>query len=63
MRKFQGGDEVKIVDAPENGKHLIGKTGIVKPPQAHVYDDDDVIVWIDGGERGYFKERQLERVD
>ena len=63
MTKFKDGDRVKIVNAPEHGKHHIGKIGIAKTPGGHGYENDDVNVWVDGGEIGYFKEHQLERAD
>jgi hypothetical protein len=62
MRNFSDGDRVKVIDAAENGKHLIGKTGTAKQPQGQGYDYDDVIVWFNGGESGYFKEYQLQSV-
>lgn len=63
MKKFSDGDNVKVVDAPEHGKHLLGKLGVAKQPHGFGYEDDDEMVKFDGGGYGYFKEHQLEKAD
>jgi hypothetical protein len=63
MTKFKDGDKVKVIDAPEDKQHLVGKIGRVRPPQGFDYDQDLVFVSFDGGIRDGFAEHQLEKVE
>jgi hypothetical protein len=63
MTKFKDGDKVKVIDAPEDKQHLVGKIGRVRPPQGFDYDQDLVFVSFDGGVRDGFAEHQLEKVE
>jgi hypothetical protein len=63
MMKFKDGDKVKVIDAPEDKQHLVGKIGTVRPPQGFDYDQDLVFVSFDEGVRDGFAEHQLEKVD
>ena len=63
MTKFKDGDKVKVIDAPEDKHHLVGKIGRVRPPQGFDYDQDLVFVSFDGGIRDGFAEHQLEKVE
>jgi hypothetical protein len=63
MAKFKDGDQVKVIDAPTDKHHLVGKIGTVRPPQGFDYDQDLVFVSFDEGVRDGFTEHQLEKVD
>jgi hypothetical protein len=59
--QFKDGDRVKIIEVPEDKYRYLGKTGVAEQPKGFGQDDDDVIVWFEGGGNGYFKEHQLEK--
>jgi hypothetical protein len=63
MTKFKDGDRVKVIDAPEDKRHLVGKIGRAQQPQGFGYDEDLVFVSFDGGVGDGFAEHQLEKVD
>jgi hypothetical protein len=59
--RFKDGDRVKIIEVPEDESHYLRKTGVAKQPKGFGYENDDVILWFEGGGHGYFKEHQLEK--
>jgi hypothetical protein len=63
MEKFLIGDRVKIIEASDRGKkHLTNKTGVVRGPGGAGHEDDDIMVLLDTGGFGYFKEYQLRKI-
>ena len=62
MIGLKDGDRVKIIEVPEDESYYLRKTGVARDPKGFGYDNDDVIVWFQGGGHGYFKEHQLEKI-
>jgi hypothetical protein len=58
MRRFKEGDNVKIIEMPDNGKQYINRLGMVIPPGG-TYEDDDVYVKLHDEDIVLVKENQL----
>jgi hypothetical protein len=63
MTKFTDGDQVRVIDAPTDKQHLIGRVGRVQRPQGFGFEEDLVFVSFDAGVGDGFAEHQLEKVD
>ena len=63
MKKFKVGDKVQIIEAPEENKYLVGKTGVIKNIEGYGIKNDDVMVWLDDGGKGCFRENQLKKIN
>jgi hypothetical protein len=63
MTKFTDGDQVRVIDAPTDKQHLIGRVGRVQRPQGFGFEEDLVFVSFDEGVGDGFAEDQLEKMD
>jgi hypothetical protein len=63
MTPFTDGDRVRVINAPTDKQHLIGRVGRVQRPQGFGFEEDLVFVSFDAGVGDGFTEDQLEKVE
>ena len=57
------GDKIQIIDTIEEDKYLLGKRGVIKKMGGYGIKNDEVMVWLDDGGKGCFREDQLKRIN